>query len=142
MVLLQAVKTQMKCSIMLHFIRVYTVCEGKNIFRQKYTIFFENYNLSPLDMYHGLSPVYLSNQKEKSISIQLQMPCQPMTSRCRFNFLISLFTKSDETLTIYKGYDLIILTKSGSRFIITSLLSSFGSLVNCEARLAASFARI
>ena len=29
-VLLQTVKTQMKCSIMLHFIRVYTVCKGKN----------------------------------------------------------------------------------------------------------------
>ena len=26
---LQTVKTQMKCSIMLHFIRVYTVCIGK-----------------------------------------------------------------------------------------------------------------
>ena len=29
-VLLQAVKTKMKCSIMLHFIRVYTICKGKN----------------------------------------------------------------------------------------------------------------
>ena len=28
-VLWQTVKTQMKCSIMLHFIRVYTVCKGK-----------------------------------------------------------------------------------------------------------------
>ena len=28
-VLLQTVKTQMKCSIMLHFIRVYTVYKGK-----------------------------------------------------------------------------------------------------------------
>ena len=28
-VLLQTVKTQMKCSIMLHFIRVYTACRGK-----------------------------------------------------------------------------------------------------------------
>ena len=27
-VLLQTVKTQMKCSIMLHFIWVYTVCKG------------------------------------------------------------------------------------------------------------------
>ena len=40
------------CSIMLHFIRVYTVCKGKKIFRQKNTIFFENYNLTPLDMYN------------------------------------------------------------------------------------------
>ena len=28
-VLLQTVKTQIKCSIMLHFIWVYTVCQGK-----------------------------------------------------------------------------------------------------------------
>ena len=51
-VLLQTVKTQMKCSIMLHFIRVYTVFKDKKkIFRQKNTIFFSNYNLTPLDMY-------------------------------------------------------------------------------------------
>ena len=37
---LQTVMTQMKCSIMLHFIWVYTVCKGKKIFRQKKTIFF------------------------------------------------------------------------------------------------------
>ena len=30
----------------------------KKIFRQNNTIFFENYNLSPLDMYNGLSQVY------------------------------------------------------------------------------------
>ena len=41
----------------LHFIRVYTV-EVKNTFRQKNTIFFENYNLTPLDMYNGLAKVY------------------------------------------------------------------------------------
>ena len=29
-VLWQTVKTQMKCSIMLHFIRVYTFCYGQN----------------------------------------------------------------------------------------------------------------
>ena len=34
-VLLQTVKTQMKCSIMLHFIRVYTVCNGKKDFQTK-----------------------------------------------------------------------------------------------------------
>ena len=28
-ILLQTVKTLMKCSIVLHFIRVYTVCKGK-----------------------------------------------------------------------------------------------------------------
>ena len=35
-VLLQTVKTQMKCSIMLHFIGVYTVCKGKKIFTQMF----------------------------------------------------------------------------------------------------------
>ena len=58
-VLLQTAKTQMKCSIiMLHFIRVYTVCKVKMIFRQKNTIFFLNYNLIPLGMYNGSSQVY------------------------------------------------------------------------------------
>ena len=44
-------------------------CYVKKIFRQKYNI-YENYNLSPLDMYNGLSQVILSNQREESISIQ------------------------------------------------------------------------
>ena len=40
------------------------------IFRQKNT-FFENYNLTPLDMYYELSKVYIvSEQKEESIFIQ------------------------------------------------------------------------
>ena len=39
-VLLQTVKTQMKCSIMLHFIRVYTVCKGKKRFSDKRIHFF------------------------------------------------------------------------------------------------------
>ena len=53
-VLLQTVKTQMKCSIMLHFMGVYTVCNGK----KKEKIFFENQHLTSLDMYNGLSQVY------------------------------------------------------------------------------------
>ena len=70
-IVLQTVKTQMKCSIMLHFIRVYSVkVKKKNIFKQNNTIVFENYNLIPLDMYNGLSQFFLSNQKEESISIQ------------------------------------------------------------------------
>ena len=39
-VLLQTVKTHMKCRIMWHFIMVYTVCYGKMISRQKYTLLF------------------------------------------------------------------------------------------------------
>ena len=42
----------------------------KQIFSQKITIFFENYNLTPLDMYNRLSKVYYIKQKEESISIQ------------------------------------------------------------------------
>ena len=34
-VLLQKVKTQMKCSIMLHFISVYTICKGKKDLQTK-----------------------------------------------------------------------------------------------------------
>ena len=58
-VLLQTVMTQMKCSIMLHFIRVYAVCKGKKDLQTKqYNISFLNYNLTSLDMYNGLSQLY------------------------------------------------------------------------------------
>ena len=51
-VLLQTVKTQMKFSIMLHFIRVYTVFKDKKKSSdKKIPQFFSNYNLTPLDMY-------------------------------------------------------------------------------------------
>ena len=40
------------------------------LFRQKDTIYFEDYNLTPLDMYNGISKVISSIQKEESISIQ------------------------------------------------------------------------
>ena len=39
-VLLQNVKTRMKCSIMLHFIRVYTVCKGEKGRQTKNSIYF------------------------------------------------------------------------------------------------------
>ena len=48
----------MKCSIMLHFIRVYTVCEGKKDLLTKECNILFNYNLTPLDIYNGLSQVY------------------------------------------------------------------------------------
>ena len=41
----------------LHFVRVNTICKGNKIFRQNNTIFFNN-NLTPADMYDGLSQVY------------------------------------------------------------------------------------
>ena len=44
---------------MLHFIRAYTFCKGKKDLQTKENIFFLNYNLTPLDMYNGLSQVYL-----------------------------------------------------------------------------------
>ena len=59
----------MKCGIMLHFIRVYSV-KVKEIFRQKNTLSFENYNLTLLDMKNGLSQVNCIKEKEESISIQ------------------------------------------------------------------------
>ena len=66
-VLLQIVKTEMKYSIMLHFIRVYTGCTGKKDHQTKeYNIFFLNNDLTPLDMCNGLSQVW----KDESISIQ------------------------------------------------------------------------
>ena len=54
-VLLQTVKTQMKCSIISGSSLLVKV---KKIFRQKNTICRENYNLTPLDTYNGLSQLY------------------------------------------------------------------------------------
>ena len=51
-VLLQTVKTQMKCSIMLHFIRLDTVRKGKKKdlqTKENNIFFFANYNVTPLD---------------------------------------------------------------------------------------------
>ena len=78
-VVLITVKTKMKCRMMQHFTRVYTVCKAKKDLQTKeYNIFF-NCNLTPQDMYNGVSQVYcmlnklfvfVSNQNEEFISIQ------------------------------------------------------------------------
>ena len=56
----------MKCSTMLHFIRVYKVCKGKSNLQTKNTIFVKNYNPTLLYMYK----LIVSNQNKESISIQ------------------------------------------------------------------------
>ena len=38
----------------------------KKIFRQKNTIFFENFNLTALDMYNGLSQVYYTKREGRT----------------------------------------------------------------------------
>ena len=57
-VLLQTVKTQMKCRIMRHFIWVYTVCGDKKDPQTKDTIFFLQLSRDTLDNYYRSSPVY------------------------------------------------------------------------------------
>ena len=60
----------MKHKWVLHFIKVYTV-KVKKSSDKKYI--FLDYNLTPLDMYNGLSQLpkfIVSNQEEESISIQ------------------------------------------------------------------------
>ena len=52
-VLSQTVKTQMKCPMMRHFDRDYTVCQGKKELKTKMFV-----NIMPLDMYSGISQVY------------------------------------------------------------------------------------
>ena len=71
-VLLQTVKTQMKCSIMLHFIRVYTVCKGKKDLQTKeYNIFVLKIIIWHPRKVQWTIPtlLYISNQKEEYISI-------------------------------------------------------------------------
>ena len=57
-VLLQTVKTQMKCHTMQHFIRAYTVCKGKKDLQTKIQYFLKINSLTPLDMYNGISQLY------------------------------------------------------------------------------------
>ena len=61
-VLLQTVKTQMKCSII---IRAYTVFKGQKDLQTKEYIFF-NYNPTPLDLYNGLSQALLYQTRRKN----------------------------------------------------------------------------
>ena len=64
-VLLQTLKTLMKCLIMWHFIRVYSVFKVKLSSDKKY-ILTKNYNLTPPDMYNGLSQVYCIKPEGKT----------------------------------------------------------------------------
>ena len=57
-VILQTVKNQKKCSMMLHFIRSTLFVKAKDLHIEKNTILFENHNLTPLNMYNGLYKVY------------------------------------------------------------------------------------
>ena len=61
-VLWQTVNTQMKCCIMLHFIRVCTVCKDKNNFPgQKYIIIQKHYlSLLQVDVHNGQPHSFVS----------------------------------------------------------------------------------
>ena len=56
----------MKCHIMWHFIRVHTICYGKKDLQTKNEIFLKKINLTPLDMYKGLSQVYCIKPEGKA----------------------------------------------------------------------------
>ena len=57
---LQTVKTQMKCHIMQHFVRIYTVHVYVKISSDKIIQYFLYFKQIPLDMcmYNGISQVY------------------------------------------------------------------------------------
>ena len=69
-VLLQTVKTQMKCSITLHFIRVYTVFKGEKDLQTKEYNFFLFITCYPQICTMDYPKFITSNQKEESIGIQ------------------------------------------------------------------------
>ena len=65
----------MKCSIILHFICILTVCKGKkDLQTKKFNILLKIYNLTPQDTDIGLSEVYCIIPEEESISIQRDNP--------------------------------------------------------------------
>ena len=55
---LNGVNTQMKCTIMLHFIRVYTLCKDKNNLQCRNTSYFRKLTHDPLKCAMG-SPIYI-----------------------------------------------------------------------------------
>ena len=92
-VLLQTVKTQIKCSIMLHFIRVYTVCKGKKRSSdiQIHIIFLIiNYNGTPQGMKIGLSPSLLYQTRRKNPlvykELNYHMTCYPVSQSPNYAF--------------------------------------------------------
>ena len=48
------------------FIRVYTLCKSKKGLQTRAQFFFENYNLTSLDIYNGLSQVYYIKPEENN----------------------------------------------------------------------------
>ena len=56
---------------MQHFISLHGLFKVKMIFREK-THFFLIYNLTPINMYNGLSQVYCIKQEEEPISQPVQ----------------------------------------------------------------------
>ena len=57
----------MKWGTVPHFISVYTICKGKNIFRQKNTIFFENYNLPPADIQRTIKSLLYQTRRNNPL---------------------------------------------------------------------------
>ena len=58
------VNIQMKCSIMLCFIRVLTVCKSEKDLQTKEHDIVLNFTQAPPYTYNGLSQVYYINEKE------------------------------------------------------------------------------
>ena len=70
-VLWQTVKSQLKCSMMLHFIRVFTVFFRQDWSSEKEIIFLGNYNLRPLSIFiMNHRDLNVSNFMEDSIGLK------------------------------------------------------------------------
>ena len=68
-ILWQTVKTQIKCRIMQHFIRVWTICQDKNnLQRKKIQFYLDNITCHPSIYTMDNLKFIVPNMKEKSIS--------------------------------------------------------------------------
>ena len=93
----------MKCNIILHFTRVYTVCRGKKDRQTKNTICLSFYNLTPLDMYNRLAQARCIKSKGKYISIQRGKVMIKKTFTVISELMISRTNRRLEE-SLYSGY--------------------------------------
>ena len=93
----------------------------KKIFRPKNTIFFENYNLTPLDMYNGLSQVYCIKPKGKIHSQRVKGMFFFLSCVCYSFVRICLYVPCGHLLG--KGWPYLSFVVSNCEFVTFPLVS-------------------
>ena len=119
----QTVKIRMKCCIMRHFIRVYTVCQAKNsLQRKKYNFYLEIIACDPMIYTMDHPKFIVLYQKEESISAKrvfvyvfLSCVCYAFVRVC---LLCALWSPAGKGLTSW-----LLFVVSNCEFVTFPLVS-------------------